>query len=347
MLFFGREREKEQLFQLIDRVPERGGALIVRGEVGVGKSTLLAEVGAAGSSSSRVLTTIGAESEENLPLPGTVSFLDGGDSTLPAVLPLSARLERACSARVAGLPARTRTSLLIAALNDSGSIAETLDAASSANETEVGAAVLAPAVEAGLIELGPGTLTFRHPLMRSAILLVADPFERQAAHHALRETLSGQPDRRAWHRAAATAGTDESVAVELELAADRAQRRAGVAAAIAALERSARLSKAPARPAERLPLRSPNRRRRRQVSLSFTGAFVLPWPTPIGRVPRSTTWLRDTRPECLSRDRSRLQETVGSSLAGSGLVSSSADSRPAVGRRTVDIGEAIFAGKIG
>ncbi|GAA3049555.1 LuxR family transcriptional regulator [Pseudonocardia yunnanensis] len=185
-------------------------------------------------------------------LPAAVLCLGGADAMLPAVLPLTARLERAFTARVAGLPGDTRTSLLIAALNDSGSLAETLDATSSALGTAVGVAVLTPAVEGRLIELGPSTLTFRHPLMRSAIPQAADAGERQAAHRALAETLCGQPDRRAWHRAAATAGTDESVAFELEQAADRAQRRGGVAGAVAALERSAWLSDAPARRAERL-----------------------------------------------------------------------------------------------
>jgi len=153
---------------------------------------------------------------------------------------------------VAGLPPETRVSLLIAALNDSGSLAEILEATRSALGTADGLAVLTPAADAGLIELGPGTLTFRHPLMRSAIPRATDAGERQEAHRALAETLSGQPDRRAWHRAGASAGPDESVAIELELAADRAQRRGGVAAAVAALRESARLSEAPDRRVERL-----------------------------------------------------------------------------------------------
>ena len=45
-----------------------------------------------------------------------------------AWLPLTTRLERAFAARVSGLPAATRTLLLVAALNDGDSLTETLDA---------------------------------------------------------------------------------------------------------------------------------------------------------------------------------------------------------------------------
>ncbi|RSM68769.1 LuxR family transcriptional regulator [Actinoplanes sp. ATCC 53533] len=167
-------------------------------------------------------------------------------------LPLTERLERAFTDRVAQLPGSTRAILPIAALNDSASVAETLEAAAVILGAAVGMAALIPAVDARLIELGAHTITFRHPLMRSAIAQATNAIDRQRVHGALAQVLGARPDRRAWHRAAATWGTDESVAAELDTLANSAQRRGGVSTAVAALEQAARLSAVPARRAERL-----------------------------------------------------------------------------------------------
>src|ERR1700719_4156829 len=72
----------------------------------------------------------------------------------------------------------------------------------------------------GLLEIG-ASVTFRHPLVRSAVYRAASPEDRQAAHRALADATDPQvdPDRRAWHLAQATPGLDEDVASELERSA--------------------------------------------------------------------------------------------------------------------------------
>ncbi|MRH92132.1 AAA family ATPase [Nocardia sp. SYP-A9097] len=168
---------------------------------------------------------------------------------LPATLPLTERLERAFTARSATLPASTRTALLVVALNDSDSIDETLSATGVLLDGPAESEIFTPAVDARLLTLGPGTVTFRHPLMRSALTLIATADERARAHHALAGVLTGYPDRYAWQRAAAAVGPDEQVARELDEVADRARHSSG---AIAAQERAAELSDNPVRRVDRL-----------------------------------------------------------------------------------------------
>ncbi|MFC9325586.1 ATP-binding protein [Kitasatospora sp. NPDC057015] len=171
---------------------------------------------------------------------------------LPSWLPLTVRLERAFTARLSDLPAPTRALLQVAALNDSVSLAETAGAAESVTGERAGTADLGPAVAAGLIHVDRGELRFRHPLMRSAIHQSMSLPERVAAHRALADTMTGQEDRRVWHRAAATSLPDETVASELQAAAVRAERRGAIGSAVAALDHAARLSEDPALRADRL-----------------------------------------------------------------------------------------------
>jgi DNA-binding CsgD family transcriptional regulator len=72
----GRERELEVLSGVVDRVPERGGALVVRGEPGAGKTSLLmAASRRATASGVQVLTAVGVESEADLTFSGLHQLL--------------------------------------------------------------------------------------------------------------------------------------------------------------------------------------------------------------------------------------------------------------------------------
>src|SRR4051794_35308700 len=78
----GRDREIARLNALIDRAGERGGALVVRGEAGIGKSALLARTSArARQQGMTVLTATGVQSEAQLAFAGLHQllqpFLDG------------------------------------------------------------------------------------------------------------------------------------------------------------------------------------------------------------------------------------------------------------------------------
>ncbi len=167
-----------------------------------------------------------------------------------AGLTLTARLEQAFAARLPGLPGPTRALLLVAALNDGRALGETLAAASALTGERVTVEALTPAVEVQLIESDGADVAFRHPLVRHAIRQRSTTADQQRAHAALAQTL-GDVDRRVLHRAAACAEPDDAVAADLEAAATRAERRGGVAAAEAALERAARLTADPQRRVER------------------------------------------------------------------------------------------------
>jgi hypothetical protein len=174
-------------------------------------------------------------------LPATLTQLGSG-ARLPAWLPLTTRLERAFAARVADLPAATRTALLVTALNDSSLLSEVLAAASLLAGAVLSVDVLAPAVDARITEISDAELRFRHPLMRAAIRQDASVSQRLAAHAALADVLRTQPERRVWHRAASVIGPDEQLASEFEETAARAQRRGATLAAVCALQRAVTLS---------------------------------------------------------------------------------------------------------
>jgi DNA-binding CsgD family transcriptional regulator len=176
------------------------------------------------------------------------SQLAGGFG-LPAALSLAGTIEQSFLRRLEGLPSDTQRLLLVAAAEPLGDPALLTRAAERLGITS---AVREPAESAGLIEID-GRVRLRHPLVRSAVYRAASAEQRRRVHRALAEATDAEtdPDRRAWHLAAATAGPDEDVASELERAAGRAEARGGLAAAAAFLERAAVLTPDPVRRAQR------------------------------------------------------------------------------------------------
>jgi DNA-binding CsgD family transcriptional regulator len=181
-----------------------------------------------------------------LPKGLTAAELAGGFG-LPDAPGLSGRIEDSFRRRLVGLPAETQRLMLVAAAEPVGDPVLVWRAAG-----RLGIRVRAAADTDGLLTIG-SRVTFRHPLVRSAVYRAASPEDRQAAHRALADATDPEidPDRRAWHLAQATAGLDEVIASELEQSSGRAQARGGLAAAAAFLERAAELTPDPSRRAGR------------------------------------------------------------------------------------------------
>jgi DNA-binding CsgD family transcriptional regulator len=162
-------------------------------------------------------------------------------------LPLTDRLSAVITSRFAALPERARAALLLAAVADGPDLRVAASYGAGPD-----ARALTPAEQLGLVTVDRTGLQFSHPLVRSAIYHSAPFARRAAAHRELAEALHDQPDRRAWHLAAAALQPDEHVASLLEATAAQAQHRGGAAAAALALERAAELSPDHADQARRL-----------------------------------------------------------------------------------------------
>src|SRR4051794_3290015 len=181
---------------------------------------------------------------------------------------LAGRIEESFVRRVERLSDDARRLLLVAAAEPVGDPLLLLAACE-----RLGIAVSAVDAETdGLLALGE-RVTFRHPLVRSAVYGAATRQQRREVHRALAEATdrSVDPDRRAWHLATAAAGPNEPVAAALEQSAGRAQARGGLAAAAAFLHRSVVLSGDPTQRVRRALAAA-------QASLhagSFEGALAL------------------------------------------------------------------------
>jgi DNA-binding CsgD family transcriptional regulator len=202
----------------------------------------------------RVRDRIVAETRGNplalleLPRVMTAAELAGGFA-LPDASDLSGHIEEHYLRRHGVLAEATQRLMLLAAADPTGDATLLWRAAQTlATEREA----VAPAETKQLLEIG-AQVRFRHPRVRSAVYREAPQQDRQAVHLALAAATDPQadPDRRAWHLAAAAPGPDEEIASDLEQSAGRAHARGGLAAAAAFLERSVALTRDPARRTDR------------------------------------------------------------------------------------------------
>lgn len=163
----------------------------------------------------------------------------GGRAPLPNPLPLTGGVERAFLERYRRLSEPAQRFLLVAAADDTGRLTVVSDAA---QVLEAGESALDEVERAGLLRADGDGLALHHPLVRSAIYSAATTAQRRAAHRALASALSGDPDRRAWHLAAATDRPDDEVVAALDGVGERAAARGGHEAAAAAWARAAELT---------------------------------------------------------------------------------------------------------
>lgn len=168
-----------------------------------------------------------------------------GENLSPlAPLPMTERLTHTFGELLPTLPARTLDLLLVTALDEGGRSAEQFAAACKLAGRALSDDDLLPAVEAGLVTR-EGNGRFRHPLIGAAVVSAATASKCRAAHAALAESYDHMPDRALKHRAAAAAGPDHQLALELEQAGIRAISRGASAVAAAAFERASELTTEP------------------------------------------------------------------------------------------------------
>jgi DNA-binding CsgD family transcriptional regulator len=172
-----------------------------------------------------------------------------GRAPLEGPLPPGETLERVIARRLETLPGITREALAVVAAAEvrAGEIA-----LRALELTGLPAVALEPAEAAGMVELRPGEVTFRHPLLRAAAYHAAPPVHRRRAHRAVAQALPEDDPQRAWQLAAATSRPEAEAAAALERAGAAARARGGFVSAAHAYLRAAELSPDPLDRARRL-----------------------------------------------------------------------------------------------
>lgn len=140
-------------------------------------------------------------------------------------LPLSLGLHELLANRQAGLGARTRDALFVAAATSQ----PTLDLVGAVIGSAAGDA-LQPAVEAAIVRIQGGRVSFSHPLLAASVYATTTPDRRERWHARLATTVS-DPEAQARHLALARGRPDVEVADRLFDAARGARLRGALPAA--------------------------------------------------------------------------------------------------------------------
>jgi DNA-binding CsgD family transcriptional regulator len=170
------------------------------------------------------------------------------DLAAPLAVPPS--LERLVAARLESLPPPTRWALLLIAAHGRMPVGllRALDVPEDALET---------AATAQVIETAGGVISLAHPLLASAVYQGVSNQERRGAHGRLATALE-DPVERGRHLALASEATSDSLASDLEAAAQLARDRGMALAAVDLAEHALRLT----------PAGSPSDRHRRAIALA-------------------------------------------------------------------------------
>ena len=151
-------------------------------------------------------------------------------------LPVPRSLHDLVDERLLALPVESRDFLLAAAAHAHPTVSIT-EAAS-----EISASIgLAPALEAGIVELDGARIRFTHPLLAACAFEAAPPLRRRSVHARLAGLLT-DPEACAWQLAASVDEPDESVAAALEAASVHARARGAPRPAALLLDRASELT---------------------------------------------------------------------------------------------------------